>query len=297
MNGKMRIFLFHGVVREHRHMVRNYTRKHLSIDQFVTFMRETLQLHQPVTMDECLKACLGDSDLPPSPFAVTFDDGFENNASIVAPILADLGVPATFYVSTGFIGTDLRSWTDEIESALEDETAVDIRGVGQGVDGHYESAKEKQALMEEIRQKVKTDPAIDPYEYASNLVKAIGPRQIEFCGELDAKMTWDQVRDLDKEPLFTVGGHGHTHRILSHLGHDELVDEIRTSLRLLERAVGHPVIHYSYPEGMPNCYSPEVVRVLRQFGVRCCPTAIEGFNEFRSDPFELKRILVDGSKV
>ena len=124
------------------------------------------------------------------------------------------------------------------------------------------------------------------------MIEAIDPKEREFCGELDAKLSWDQVRQLDEDPLFTLGGHGHTHRILSHLGHDELVEEVGTSLNLLKEAAGHPVIHYSYPEGMPDCYSPGVVRVLKQFGVRCCPTAIEGVNEARSDPFELRRIPV-----
>ena len=297
MNKQMRIFLFHGVVREHRHRLRNYTRKHLSVDEFVRFIRNTIKLYHPVTMDDCLEACLGKSDLPPQSFAVTFDDGFENNALVAAPILADLGLPATFYLTTGFVGTDLGSWTDEIESALEEDTATEICGFGKGIDGRYETVEEKQALMENVRQTVKSDPAIDPYEYSKDLVKAMGPREIDSCRELDAKLTWDQVRELDEEPLFTVGGHGHTHRILSYLGHDELVDEIGMSLKLIEEAVGHPSIHYSYPEGMPSCYSPEVIRVLKQFGVRCCPTAIAGFNEFHSDPFELRRIQVDGSEV
>ena len=147
-------------------------------------------------------------------------------------------------------------------------------------------------LMDTVRQIVKGNRSIDPYEYADRLIEAIDPQEREFCGELDAKLSWDQVRQLDEDPLFTLGGHGHTHRILSHLGHDELVEEVGTSLNLLKEAAGHPVIHYSYPEGMPDCYSPGVVRVLKQFGVRCCPTAIEGVNGVRSDPFELRRIPV-----
>lgn len=294
MDGLLHIFLFHGVVRSHRHRVRNYTRKHLDVDEFVKFIKGALQLYRPITMDECLTACLGESDLPLRSFTVTFDDGFENNISVAAPILLDLGVPATFYVTTGFVGTDVRSWTDEIESVLEDEAVVDISGLGPSVDGRYGSAREKQELMNKVRLTVKSDPAVDPYEYASTLVKAMGSRERDYCAELDAKLTWSQVRELDEEPLFTVGGHGHTHRILSYLAHDELMEEIGLSLRRLEEEVGHTVIHYSYPEGMPHCFSPEVVRVLKQFGVRCCPTAIGGVNESCSDPFELKRILVGG---
>ena len=38
--------------------------------------------------------------------SITFDDGYRDNFEVVAPILRRLGLPAAFFVATGFIGTD-----------------------------------------------------------------------------------------------------------------------------------------------------------------------------------------------
>jgi hypothetical protein len=64
------------------------------------------------------------------------------------------------------------------------------------------------------------------------------------------------------------------------------------SLRLLGDALGEPVRHYSYPEGLAHCYSPAVIAALRERGVVCCPTALPGTNPVGTDLFELRRYLV-----
>lgn len=43
--------------------------------------------------------------IPRKAFAVTFDDGYENNLTAALPILESLGVPATIFLATGFLGS------------------------------------------------------------------------------------------------------------------------------------------------------------------------------------------------
>jgi peptidoglycan/xylan/chitin deacetylase (PgdA/CDA1 family) len=45
--------------------------------------------------------------------AITFDDGYRDNFEHAAPILSRLSLPATFFVVTQWIGTDVVPWWDD----------------------------------------------------------------------------------------------------------------------------------------------------------------------------------------
>lgn len=45
--------------------------------------------------------------------SITFDDGYRDNFENAAPILERFGLPATFFVATGFIGSDDVAWWDK----------------------------------------------------------------------------------------------------------------------------------------------------------------------------------------
>lgn len=290
--GTVAIYLFHGVIPQHRHVVRNYTGKHMVLDRFREIMGSLVAHGTPVSMADVVAATRARSALPDRAFAVTFDDGFMNNYSIAAPVLAELGVPTTFYVTGGFVDANGWSWTDMIEWAVERTPDVSLASTTPGFPGVHRTPEEKRKLLDEIRSVVKGDRSVDPYAFATEVCRTLGATTLEPDPDLDQKMTWAEVRTLARHPLFTVGGHGHTHRILAYLDRAELEQEVRVSLDRLRAQVESPIEHYSYPEGLAHCYSDGVIETLRRHGIVCCPTAEDGVNRIGDDLFRLKRIMV-----
>ncbi len=69
-------------------------------------MEEILSRGRPVlSLAEALPFVRGREPGPPGALALTFDDGYEDNLRVALPILERLGLKATVFVATGFLGT------------------------------------------------------------------------------------------------------------------------------------------------------------------------------------------------
>lgn len=71
---------------------------------------------------------------------ITFDDGYLDNATVAAPILQARGLPATFFLATGFIGTKHQAWWDAEAGVTSEwmswEHAVTLRDAGFSIGAH-----------------------------------------------------------------------------------------------------------------------------------------------------------------
>jgi peptidoglycan/xylan/chitin deacetylase (PgdA/CDA1 family) len=69
--------------------------------KFCAFFRDHFNI---VPLADQVAGCRDGTDMGGT-LSITFDDGYRDNAEVAAPILSGLGLPATFFVTTGFIGT------------------------------------------------------------------------------------------------------------------------------------------------------------------------------------------------
>ena len=292
--GKFCIFLFHGVISKNPYKIRNYTGKHISAELFEKCIEALSKEGNPISMDDVIYNYENDIQFPDYSFAITFDDGFENNLSVAGKILNKFKVPATIYVTTSFIENNSMSWIDKIEVAVESlpgSFILDNSIFEEKIE--LDTYEKKIYFLNKIRQYVKNNAEINPDEFATKLCKNLRFLESFNCeNQLDKKLTWKQLEDAHKKELITIGGHTHTHQILSFLNPKDLAYELDTSINLLSEKSSINLIHYSYPEGLSHCFSDKVISELKLRGIKCCPTAIQGWNDSKTSPFLLKRIMV-----
>ena len=174
--------------------------------------------------------------------ALTFDDGLRCHAEVVAPVLARLGLPATFFVCPGLIAERRWLWNHEarvrlrlLDDAQRQVLAVDVGAPGAGIEPWIEWMK---TLLLSTRQEVEA------------LIRTRTPDFVptpEQRARFDP-VSWEQLRTLDSD-LFTVGSHTSTHPILTTLDQAELEDELHGSRNVLEEFLGKPVDLFCYPNG------------------------------------------------
>lgn len=97
----------------------------------------------------------------------------------------------------------------------------------------------------------------------------------------------EQLRQIAREPLCTIGAHTVTHPLLSRLSSEEKRNEIVNSKLRLEEILQCPVHHFAYPHGD---FDAECVEIVRQAGFHTAVMAWDGGVRSNKHIFTLPRI-------
>lgn len=106
----------------------------------------------------------------------------------------------------------------------------------------------------------------------------------------------EQLKEMAKDPLVTIGSHGVSHRVMTTLSVNEQELELVESKKTLQRIIGKSVDVYAYPHGQ---FSSDTIELLKKldlykaaFGVTGHPTNC--FTE--SNRFDLPRFNIKDGK-
>ena len=239
----------------------------------------------PLTLARAARL-LRSAELPPRAVCVTFDDGYEDNYSQALPILRAQGVPATFFVASGFLDGGCM-WNDTIIESLRyaKGPTIDLRRVGLAA-MDIETPAKRQELIDKLIGELKYLPMTERKRRADDVAEAAGR-----APPADLMMTSDQVKSLHSHGM-EIGAHTVNHPILSALDDKEAEWEIVESRNRLERLVGDGVRSFAYPNGRPlRDYLPKHVTMVREAGFGAAVSTAWGFARWGDDQYQIRRIV------
>lgn len=230
---------------------------------------------------------LRDGTLPPNAACITFDDGYADNATVAAPILAKLRMSATFFVSTGFLDGG-RMWNDTvIESVracgIDGRESLDLDAIGCGRWSCGDDVA-RIATIHGLLERLKYLPQVERQAKVDAIAEAVG-----LPSRSDLMMTRQQLRELRRYGM-SIGAHTITHPILTTLTNDEARAEIADGRLELEEVLGERVKVFAYPNGKPvRDYDASHVALVRAEGFDAAVSTAWGASQRGSDPFQLAR--------
>ena len=265
----------------------------LAVDLFEAQLRFLLKHFRPV---RAVNLATREAPLGGPAFAVTFDDGYADNLTLAAPVLKRLGISATVFVTTDFIGSDRLFWWEQLGVMLRETRAdrLDVEDVVPDLRHCYEMPPSFSLSSERERQSC--------HWFVSAALMRTPPREIDATlraiatglgvslrceGREFPLLDWEQVRELRRSG-FDIGAHGTTHANLGLSADAER--EIVESVDRVAAETGTAPLTFAYPYGRAEHRSEETRRALEKAGCVAAFTTELGAARPDSDVWALPRV-------
>ena len=223
--------------------------------------------------------------------ALTFDDGYADNLLHAAPLLAMHDIPATVFVTSGFVDSARELWWDELEriflepGGLPEQLGLQVRGC----DYRWATGDAtRPSLYKSVWRLLQLLADAERREILDRLAEWAG---IEPTSRPSYRgVTGDELRQLASSGLIDIGGHTMTHPALPELSAAGQRQEIRASKARIEAILGRSIESFAYPYG---AHSGETVDLVRQAGFQRACTTVPALVQPHTDPFRVPRVQVE----
>lgn len=266
--------------------------------EFEMQMRFLRKHYDVVPLSHIVEAVRGERAFTPNMCAVTFDDGWQDVYEHAFPILKRYSIPATIYLTTGFIDGTEWFWEERSKYLLaliykESKTPGNRKDAAKSVQTELEKFRldgmlQIQAkllpsfLLQQGRLMKKWDPErrlalMQTLERLTNQLSPDAPRPF---------MNWSEVQEMSRDNI-EFGSHTISHPVLPDLSAQEALTELNGAARQIENHLGRVPTNFAYPYGK---FNEHVRRQVLQEGLASASTTRLGLVKRDSDPYALNRV-------
>lgn len=240
-----------------------------------------------------------DADAKRSMIALSMDDGYRDNATVLPELLERTGARATVFLESRPLDERRVSWTHQVFWLLGrmDARALAERYMALASDAGTEERlrgvlAEGGDLAYGVKRVLKYDAPIAEREHViERLFAEEGGDERALCDRV--YMTWDDARRL-RDSGVELGGHTEHHFILSRLDAEEAAGEVERGRAALARELGEEATRtFAYPFGRNWDFDANSVAAVRRSGFAAAVTTHAGTNTKGRDRMRLARWMID----
>jgi glycosyltransferase involved in cell wall biosynthesis/peptidoglycan/xylan/chitin deacetylase (PgdA/CDA1 family) len=254
-----------------------------------TFRRhcEILRANYEVVSLETAAAALASADVGRPLAVLTFDDGYLDFYETAFPTLRELGLPATMFLPTSFIGTGLPLAHDRIfwllKTASERGMTLVEPLLRAGVEASVAAKFARPGPSLNLTERL----VYLPFRLRETAINEI-ERTLEFSGKYPGEyqiLDWHKVREM-AEAGITFGAHTANHVVLPLEDIETVGREVNESKSRLESELGVPIETFAYPNGE---FTDAVRSAVESAGFSVAVTTKPMRNRRGADPLALGR--------
>lgn len=287
----------------------------VSQSNFNAHLQVIKEIAAPISLQE-LVTNLRSGKVTSRSVVVTFDDGAADNLLAAKPILEREDIPATIFISTGYMKTSREYWWDEVERLVLQPGNLPANltlTIGGKVHKWDLSAQANYSRTDyDAHSRWHATRSDEPtlrhqlYRALINLLYPLAPaerfQQLDYlkqwAGDVTISrdthrpLTTDEVKQLAAGGHIEIGAHTVSHSMLAALPASVQRQEIEQSKADLEELLGFPVRSFAYPFGTLSDYTSETVSLVRQLGFDCACSNFKDLVQPGDDLFQLPRLIV-----
>lgn len=289
------ILAFHGLV---ENIIDPYIQtNHMTTDNFTSLLKEITRYRDVIPYNQLSECFRKKQKVQDNKVILTFDDGYESNLTLAAPILSKLGIPWSIFVSTKHIDTGERLPTYILRAALLNTKKNNFKHPSIGTLSLL-NKKEKLNAMHIVKNKIKESPINQVNSIVlelKNLMNSEEWSEVNNLFESEKLLNWEQLGQLVKDGVH-VGSHCHNHMILhDKQSSEDIRHELEKSKFLIEKKLNIDCFDLVYPNGSKKDISNKAIDLVRDTKYRTASTLIPGFCIEGVNPFYLPRYYVSNN--
>ena len=225
----------------------------VTAEEFEVVIRQLAAHFIPLPLSQMVDH-LRHKNLPQNSVAVTFDDGFRDNFELAFPVLQHYAVPATIFITPGFVNGDVRPLEYDLSHLIRNQDQLTFEWNGQVHEWRIENNKDREACYKELKGILRPQP------YTVQREKLVEMGFDEEVYPPPAYLSWEEVKQLNASPLIEIGSHTYSHQRLDTVNKGLAEQEIARGKTVIEENIGEDVRQFSYPYGGYNAIVKEMVK-------------------------------------